>query len=190
MFMLIWLLHIMNQSEEYENIPEPKQISPKIINNKIKKNYIIKMPRKKCVVKQKSSNMTRDEIVEGHMEICPREAESIKKFHTDFFKFRDKTHNNSSIILDAVDKVNDLTLNGGWWEPPVGEEAPKISDIYDKLTQRPDFQSACTRTEMVTPYIFGGKLEKRLYAMDPSFIEDQYPLSAFPPIKPTDWSGS
>jgi hypothetical protein len=34
----------------------------------------------------------------------------------------------------------------------------------------------------------GGKLEKNLYPHDEQF-SGQYPLSAFPYIKPTDWAG-
>ncbi len=218
-FMVLWLYYVVRQKEQYENTKNITNIntlnkSHEIINNP-KKN-IIKMPKKKCVVKQKTNFMTRNEIVDGHMEICPIEAQSIKQFNKDFFDFRGKTHNNSSIVFDAVDKVTELILNGGIWTPPVGEEVAKISDIYDKLTQRPDFQSECTRipnfdSVMYDGYqpkiltglyssgnewvynkeaeINGGQLEKRLYSNDPAFKGDQYPLSAFPPMEPESWSG-
>jgi len=227
-FLIGWLVYVMQQAdhngEQYKNtntnasdkyiisVPPQKDNIPLKIN---KKN-IIKMPRKKCIVKQKTNVITRNEIIDGHKEICPINAQSIKDFNKDFFNFRDKTHNNSSIIYDAVDKVTDLTLNGGWWTPPVGEEVAKISDIYDKLTQRPDFQTACTRIPSFDSVMYdgyepksvtglysngnefvydkelsinGGKLEDKLYPNDPDLARDQYPLSAFPYIEPTHWSG-
>ncbi len=217
-FMVLWLYYIVRQQEQYENTKNITNINTlnkahEIINNP-KKN-IIKMPKKKCIVKQKNNLMSKSDIVDGHMEICPIEAQSIKQFNKDFFDFRGKTHNNSSIVFDAVDKVTELILNGGYWTPPA-EEVAKISDIYDKLTQRPDFQSECTRipnfdSVMYDGYqpkiltglyssgnewvynkeaeINGGQLEKRLYSNDPAFKGDQYPLSAFPPMEPESWSG-
>jgi hypothetical protein len=214
----------MKHSEQYENTNTNTNdkyiinVPPKNddIPLKINKKNIIKMPRKKCIVKQKTNIITKNEIVDGHMEICPKDAQSIKQFNKDFFNFRDKTHNNTSIMYDTVDKITDLTLNSGWWTPPVGEEVAKISDIYDKLTQRPDFQSACTRIPTFDSVMYdgyepkhvtglysngnewvydkelsinGGQLEKKLYPNDPDFAGDQYPLSAFPPIEPTSWSG-
>ncbi len=221
-FMVMWLYFIVKQTEQYENtiqithtnnLNESNEIKD---NLKTKKHNIIKMPKKKCIVKQKNNLMSKSDIVDGHVEICPIEAQSIKQFNKDFFDFRGKTHNNSSIVFDTVDKVTELILNGGFWTPPAGEEVAKIGDIYDKLTQRPDFQSECTRLptfdsvmydgyqpEILTGLyssgnewtynkeaeINGGQLEKKLYSNDPAFKGDQYPLSAFPPMEPESWSG-
>jgi hypothetical protein len=223
--MLVWLFYI-TQNKNVENM---SQIIPKEININKKsivlsdnltvpsrnKIYIKHMPSKKCIVKQKSGNISKKEINDGHVEICPKDPISIKQFNKEFFDFRNKIANNSSMILDPVDKITDLFLDGTLWTPPEGEEAKPIAEIYDELTKRPDFSSDCTRLPTFDSVMYdgympkqvtglyssgnewvyknegeinGGKLEDKLYAHDTNF-DATYPLSAFPPIKPTDWAG-
>lgn len=185
-----------------------------IPNNNTK--HIRYMPSKKCIVKQKNNIISKSEINDGHEEICPKGPISIKQFNKEFFNFRDKTENNSSMVLDPVDKMTDLFLDGTIWNPPK-DETRTIGAIYDELTKRPDFQSECTRLPTFDSVMFdgymnfsntttglysngnewvykdenennGGKLENKLYAHDTGF-NNQYPLSAFPPIEPTNWAG-
>ena len=56
-------------------------------------------------------------------------VKSKKEFHKDFFKFRDKINNSSSFREDAVDKINNLSLNNN--------SNMKIKDIYNKITEAP-----------------------------------------------------
>lgn len=238
LLMIIWLFYIVQNSDsdsKYNNIEQISNVSSPgdiiidsktsaksvvisdqliIPNNNIK--HVKQMPPKKCIVYQKNNIVSKDEINKGHVEICPKDPISIKQFNKEFFDFRNKIENNSSMVLDPVDKMTDLFLDGTIWNPPKGDPTT-IGEIYDQLTKRPDFQSDCTRIPTFDSVMYdgymnmpnsttglyssgnewvysgenennGGELEKRLYAHDVNF-NDQYPLSVFPPIKETDWAG-
>lgn len=64
---------------------------------------------------------------------CPKPQQSIPDFHKDFFNFRDKTNNNSSMQVDAVDKILDMYLSGNLDEAR-GQSNMKIKDIFDNAT--------------------------------------------------------
>ena len=229
MVMIIWLFYATQKSNvenlKVSNINSPGDINIGVSQSHVvltdqltipenKKKHIKIMPNKKCIVKQNNNIITKSEINDGHLEICPKDSISIKQFNTEFFNFRDKIENNSSMVLDPVDKITDLFLDGTIWNTPVGETKP-IGEIYDQLTKRPDFGSDCTRIPSFDSVMYdgytptqltglyssgeewiyknenennGGQLEKRLYSHDTNF-SGQYPLSAFPPMKSADWAG-
>ena len=226
---IIWLFYIVQSSENnIENISNVSSSGDININNKSvvisdqliipnpNTTYIKKMGPKKCIAKQKGDTVTKAEINKGHVEICPKDAISIKQFNKEFFDFWSDINNNSSMTLDPVDKMTDLFLDGAIWRPPKAGEPITIGEIYDNLTTRPDF-SDCTRLPRFDSVMYdgymnlpnistglyssgdewvykkenennGGPLEKRLYAHDTDF-SGQYPLSAFPAMKPTSWDG-
>lgn len=226
--MIIWLFYIIQEPKNIENISNISSPGDIIIkNNHVvlsdqlivpnpEKKYIKKMGPAKCISRQIYKGMTKAEINKGHVEICPIEPISIGQFNKEFFDFRDKIENNSSMTLDPVDKMTDLFLDGTIWKPPKEGEPTTIGEIYDNLTTRPDF-STCTRVPQFDSVMYdgylnlpnistglystgdawtykgenennGGELEKRLYAHDDDF-NNQYPLSAFPPMTPTSWDG-
>ncbi len=150
------------------------------------------------------------EAQRGHVESCPKGAKSVKEFHKDFFNFRDKTTNNTSMVLDSVDKINDMQLNGSMWNMTDGA---KISDIYDNLTKYPKPQERYTRIPTFTDTIQdnyttdqfiglygqgnewtyprenennGGEVDTNLFASDTAF-SGFMPLSVFPPTKQIEY---
>jgi hypothetical protein len=213
--LLGWLLYVSNNKvEKMEDIDKKINIDMKI-NDKIPDKIII-MPPKKCIVKQKSNFIPKPQIVDGHNEECPKDAITIKQFNKDFFNFRDKTTNNSSLIYDPVDKINDMFIDGTIWTPKVGEDVKPIADIFDDLTKNVNINSDCTRIPTFESVMYdgyepeqltglyssgnewiyknesdmnGGQLDTKLYPHDNDF-SGTYPLSAFPPMKPTDWTGA
>jgi len=80
--------------------------------------------------------------------MCPESkttGEKINEFHKDFFNFRDKTCNNSSMMYDSVDKVADLYMSG---DITTNRNTPnmKIKDLFDYTTQGPNlYTKPCVR---------------------------------------------
>lgn len=133
---------------------------------------------------------------------CPRPTQSIKDFNKDFFKFRDYTNGNSSMVYDSIDKIANLYLDGDLGE---ARRYPgmKIRDIFDQLTSGPNlYDRACVRVPqfdntMQDGYnysfytgmynnrdnwkyknekiINGGQIENNLYANDPEALK-QFPV--------------
>ena len=158
--LIIWLFYCTqntNVSEPYCNNIKEKSIifSDTDIIPESNKKYIIKKPKHKCIVKQKTNNVLENDIVEGHVEICPRPPQTIKQFNTDFFNFRDKIELNTSIQQDTVDKITDLFLDGTIWKVPDGQTKP-IGELYDELTKRPDFSKDCTRIPTFDSVMYDG----------------------------------
>lgn len=93
-----------------------------------------------------------DEEVETYIDkslinkdVCPKIKQTTSEFHKDFFNFRDKTENNSSLVVDSVDKVLDLMLSGNLSQ---NRRYPnmKIKDIYDYSTAGPNlYERDCVR---------------------------------------------
>lgn len=135
-------------------------------------------------------------------ERCPEETKSIKQFNKDFFKFRDFTMDNSSIRLDAVDKVINLQLSGSLSQAR-NTSGKKIKDIYDEVTRcGPNlYEKTCVRVPqfdntMHDGYVpnnitgmhnvrdqwqyqnenslNGGEVAKNLYGYDPNYL-GQFP---------------
>lgn len=72
-------------------------------------------------------------------EPCPRPVQSIKDFHKDFFNFRDYTNENTSIVMDPVDRINKVMLEDDLHNV-------KIKDVFDKITESTDlYQQPRTR---------------------------------------------
>lgn len=74
-----------------------------------------------------------DKFLVNNPERCPLPQQTIKEFNRDFFKFRDYTHNNSSIALDSVDKITNMILDGELSQAK-NNQNKKIKDIFDDLT--------------------------------------------------------
>lgn len=81
----------------------------------------------------------------GTREICDLKPQSAKKFHKDFFGFRDKTQMNSSMRYDPVDFITDLYLDGN---TEVARRYPnmQIKDLFDEATKGPNlYTRECVR---------------------------------------------
>lgn len=177
------------------------------------KKHVIKMPPSKCISQQKKYYITKPEINDGHVESCPKDAESIQKFNTDFFNFRDKTEFNTSMEWSGVDKINDMLLDGSYWNAKKGE-IRTVGEIFDDLTKG-QVSSDCTRLPRFDSVMYdgympkqvtglyssgdewtykneyienGGEITDNLYAHE-TINDTHFPLSAFPYIKPTEWDG-
>lgn len=78
-------------------------------------------------------------------ENCMLPPKSSKKFHNDFFSFRDMTQLNSSMRKDAVDNINSMILNGNV-EQARRQPNMKIQDIYNEAVKTPErYHDNCTR---------------------------------------------
>lgn len=226
--MVLWIFYNSQQTENYNDthiIKNKNDINDKnnsyvelddnLIIPPIDKNHTIKMKPFKCISQQKKYFITDNEIKDGHYESCPKDAESIQKFHTDFFNFRDKTEFNTSMEWSGVDKINDMLLDGTYWNPHTKpDEIKTISGIFDELTKG-QVKSDCNRIprfdsvmydgynpkqvtglyssgdewEYKNEYIEnGGPIADKLYAHDTN-TDTHFPLSAFQYIKPTNWDG-
>jgi hypothetical protein len=87
--------------------------------------------------------LTGPEVSQGAGPIKP--AKSRKQFNDDFFGFRDTTNNNTSIRYDAVDKIQQLYLEGNTSDVR-GHKSMKIKDLYDDLTKGPNlYLRQCVR---------------------------------------------
>lgn len=76
---------------------------------------------------------------------CKDKPESTKKFHHDFFKFRDYTYLNSSMHEDPVDKVIDLYLTGNLSQAR-NYPSKKIKDIFDDSARSVNlYERQCVR---------------------------------------------
>jgi len=76
-------------------------------------------------------------------ETCILPPKSTKKFHSDFFSFRDKTNLNSSVRKDTVDNINNMILNGNLEQ---ARSNMKIKDIYDEAVKLPSrYNNSCVR---------------------------------------------
>lgn len=215
--LLIWLLFTTKDNKVEKMMVENKFRTTNIDSTDIidKTLYVKRMPPKKCIVKQKSNYITKSEVVDGHEDECPKLPITIKQFNKDFFDFRGKIENNSSMVHDPVDKINELFLDGTIWTPKPGEDIKPIADIYDELTKNVNINDDCVRIPKFDSVMYdgympkqvnglyssgnewvyknekdmnGGKLDDKLYPHDNDF-NGAYPLSAFPPIKPSDWAG-
>jgi hypothetical protein len=82
----------------------------------------------------------------GTSETCLLKPQTAKQFNKDFFSFRDKTENNSSMRFDSVDFMNQLYLEGN---TDTARRYPnmKIQDLYDEATKNgPNFYTrSCVR---------------------------------------------
>lgn len=83
----------------------------------------------------------------GNKPQCPKKPKSIRQFHDEFFKFRDYTNDNSSMRVDAVDKVQDLYLSGNL-DKARNHPNLKIKDLFDHITCGPNlYERTCVRTQ-------------------------------------------
>ena len=82
----------------------------------------------------------------AEQEKCPLPVKSIKKFHDDFFRFRDITQQNTTSNIDPVDRITQLYLEDN---TEFARRYPnlKISDIFDKITAGPTnlYKRHCAR---------------------------------------------
>ncbi len=78
-----------------------------------------------------------NKFLTGQQTQCPLPAQSRREFHNDFFSFRDKTYENSSMQYDTVDMVQDLYLSGN---NSIARQHPnmRIKDVFDNMTQAPN----------------------------------------------------
>jgi hypothetical protein len=112
----------------------------KIMNNKM----IDKITGAKIMVKSKPKTF---DIIS-----CKKPCDKIKDFHNDFFSFRDKIEQNTSIKEDVVDKVLALQLDGNLGSN-TNTKNMRIKDIYDDLVCNKEYKEAqdydfnkCART--------------------------------------------
>lgn len=76
---------------------------------------------------------------------CPKPAKSREQFQKDFFAFRDMTQTNSSIREDAVDKIQQLYLDGNLSRSRSNPNM-RIKDIFDNATSGPkEYTRQCVR---------------------------------------------
>lgn len=70
----------------------------------------------------------------GTSEVCLLKPQTAKQFNKDFFSFRDKTYNNSSMRPDPVDFMNQLYLEGN---TDIARRYPnmRIQDLFDEATK-------------------------------------------------------
>lgn len=82
----------------------------------------------------------------GQNGICPPPVKNRKQYFSDFYGFRDLTENNSSQRVDAVDRVQQLYLDGNLDE---AHRYPnmKIRDLFDEVTATGPslYQRSCVR---------------------------------------------
>lgn len=87
------------------------------------------------------TNCTNDDV----NSITVDAPKSTKEFHDDFFGFRDRTYQNSSMREDPVDKIQTLYLSGNISE---ARRYPnmKIKDLFDEATKGPNlYERQCVR---------------------------------------------
>jgi hypothetical protein len=109
-------------------------------------------------------------------ERCPQPTKAIKKFNKDFFKFRDFTMDNTSIRLDAVDKVINLQLSGNLSQAR-NISGKRIRDIYDETTMcGPNLnQKTCVRVPQFDNTMHDGYVPNNVTGMHNVRDHWQYP---------------
>lgn len=105
---------------------------------------IIPVYRKKnCPIK-----ITNLDKVDNNTNTCVTEIiQTPNEFQEDFYNFRDKTQNNSSMRYDPVDKVSSLYLSGNLSDARGYGENVKIKDLFDNATKAPVnlYSRSCVR---------------------------------------------
>lgn len=109
MIIIIFVYYQIHQTDNYKTIKKNKR--------KQKKKYNVQYDEKIC--KYNDSN----------------EEEKIKKFHDDYFSFRDSLNFDSSLLYDPVDKIN--KLNSSFNNFNNFPQNIKIKDLYDSITSTP-----------------------------------------------------
>lgn len=119
----------VNQSlENFKEInKENKKNKSKLLNNM----YINKLP---CNDEDSLEYMKGVLTSKHNHTSIPKAVQTRKEFNNDFFSFREATCENSSIKYDAVDKVQQLYLDGNM-NLERGQQKPvKIKDLFDNIT--------------------------------------------------------
>jgi len=81
----------------------------------------------------------------GSTKKCKTPVKSRKDFHKDFFNFRDTTNKVSTHKFDAVDKIQQLYLQGNLGEAH-GTQGKRIKDIFDEAVAGPNlYTKPCVR---------------------------------------------
>ncbi len=162
---IAFLVHILfknaNSGENYEPVQVPLEMEERLQSAPIKRKRTdwrfvdYDEPSQMCALDKESrcplpkneedTNIYLTKFLLGEREECPKPAKPIKQFHKDFFNFRDLTQVNTSIRMDAVDKIQQLYLQGNTSE---ARRYPnmKIKDIFDEVTKAPSlYHRQCVR---------------------------------------------
>jgi hypothetical protein len=127
--------------ERFDNIPGKLDSIPGRFDN---------IPRKLDSVSGRLDSVLRGNEYEydrykGVDIFCEKIPQTSREFNNNFFRFRDSTCLNSSMRDDAVDRVQQLYLQGNLSEVR-GCHNVKIKDIFDKIVANPNpYERQCVR---------------------------------------------
>ena len=98
---------------------------------------------------------------------CKRPVQSTKEHHDEFFSFRDKTENNTSIRYDPVDKIMNMKLDGmlnkvtryncGNNISEQREPVPSLYNMVKDMQEKP--RTRCDNVQDIYDVIVSGQME-------------------------------